>query len=239
MSAFLQSGHSTPITPTSALRQDRTSENRAKLSHQKLARPRAINGALGGQMGFELANGKRRWALTAISVAACILLSGLIGGQANAIPGEPTISIQEHGKARIFVEYMELFRKAWVKLHDGELGSDAAPYNQSALEKASAEHLRRIELCKSHRAELKTESAYAACVITAKRSFASAIELIDTGLTEAIAITLARVGEDTDAGKLTADQARDIYEALDEEYGSIFDLNAELYNDKIGVHLAT
>ncbi|HET7083195.1 MAG TPA: hypothetical protein VFI23_00370 [Rhizomicrobium sp.] len=175
---------------------------------------------------------------TVYTVLVCICLSGALCGQASAIPGEPTANIEQQGKVRVFSEYMTVFRKAWLKSRDELLSSDEIPYDRNALEGATAEYDRQMALCKSRREELKTEEKYAACVIAAKRLFASAISLRDLGLIEAMASTLTQVAGDTDAGRLTRDQARDVYAEFEEMYKQLFGLLSAFYDDQLGVRLA-
>jgi hypothetical protein len=174
---------------------------------------------------------------TVYPVLICICLLGALCGAAAAIPGDPSLSAEGRGKARILLEYMAIFQKALESLDIGALSSDTAPYDKNALEKATIERDRQIGLCKSRKDESMAEATYVACLIAAKRDFASAIALKDGGVIDALALTLNRIAKDTDAGTLTKDQARDLYEEFDEVHKLFFSYLSAFYDDQLEARL--
>ncbi len=166
---------------------------------------------------------------TSLVLCLAAISSAFLSYPALAIPGTPMPGAESQAQARVNLEYMTILRKAWAASRNGATADDAAPYEERALDAATAERSRQISLCKATTQDFKTEAAYVACLTAAYRGFAASIKLKDSGATDALAASLSSAATDADDGRLTAGQARDVYDVLTKFYESMFGQLSAIY----------
>ena len=142
-----------------------------------------------------------------------VVCAALLCGRAMAIPADLVPGEEEKGKLRITAGYLAIMQKAWRAAGDLPV-DDAHSYERTALAAAKADRDKQIALCKSRAAEFNTETAYIDCWATASRAFAAAIKLKEAGLMDGYTGALSAAAGDVDAGKLTKEQARGVYDLL-------------------------
>ena len=111
--------------------------------------------------------------------------------------------------------YVARFDKAYADAITAyPLSLDMPAYNADAVAQAETDRKKSYDRCHAQSAELKTQRAAQNCELDADRAYALAIKQQDKALLDTYTAAEAAAAADVDAGKITIQQAGDIYGAV-------------------------